>query len=140
MLAREEKLTEIARRLQEAAGENLQSIVLYGSAARGDYHAHKSDLNLLCILKSAKAADLSQEIPASGRLTLVHVQAERREQEAVGIMVQHGANNSRIPAGTELVHGTIVDSTVEDAKDTGRDVIIEQPLDRGSTENLPKRA
>src|SRR5437899_546900 len=47
----------------------------------------------------AKAADLSQEIPASGRLTLVHVQAERREQEAVGIMVQHGANNSRIPAG-----------------------------------------
>src|SRR5438445_12289259 len=60
MLAREEKLTEIVRRLQEAAGENLQSIVLYGSAARGDYHAHKSDLNLLCILKSAKASDLSR--------------------------------------------------------------------------------
>src|SRR5438034_5688345 len=60
MLAREEKLTEIARRLQEAAGENLQSIVLYGSGARGDYHAHKSDLNLLCILKSAKATDLSR--------------------------------------------------------------------------------
>src|SRR5258707_1850433 len=60
MLAREEKLTEIARRLQEAAGENLQSIVLYGSAARGDYHSHKSDLNLLCILKSAKASDLAR--------------------------------------------------------------------------------
>ena len=60
MLAREEKLTEIARRLQEAAGENLQSIVLYGSGARGDYHAHKSDLNLLCILKSTKATDLSR--------------------------------------------------------------------------------
>jgi len=42
MLAREEKLAEIVRRLQEAAGENLQSVVLYGSAARGDFHTHKS--------------------------------------------------------------------------------------------------
>jgi predicted nucleotidyltransferase len=60
MSAREEKLTEMVRRLQEAAGENLQSVVLYGSAARGDYHAHKSDLNLLCVLKSAKATELSR--------------------------------------------------------------------------------
>ena len=60
MLAREEKLTEIVRRLQEASGENLQSIVLYGSAARGDFHAYKSDLNLLCVLKSAKATELSR--------------------------------------------------------------------------------
>jgi hypothetical protein len=60
MLAREEKLTEIVRRLQEAAGDNLHSIVLYGSAARGDYHAHKSDLNLLCVLKSAKTTELSR--------------------------------------------------------------------------------
>jgi len=60
MLAREEKLTEIVRRLREAAGENLQSVVLYGSAARGDFHTHKSDLNLLCVLKSAKATELSR--------------------------------------------------------------------------------
>jgi predicted nucleotidyltransferase len=60
MLAREEKLTEIVRRLQEGSGENLQSIVLYGSAARGDFHANKSDLNLLCVLKSAKAAELAR--------------------------------------------------------------------------------
>ena len=60
MLAREEKLTEIVRRLQEAAGENLQSIVLYGSAARGDFHAHKSDLNLLCVLQSTRAAELAR--------------------------------------------------------------------------------
>src|SRR5216683_2284528 len=60
MPAREEKLTEVVRRLQEAAGENLRSVILYGSAARGDFHARKSDLNLLCILKSAKAVDLSR--------------------------------------------------------------------------------
>ena len=60
MLAREEKLTEIVRRLQEASGDNLQSIVLYGSTARGDFHASKSDLNLLCVLKSARAAELAR--------------------------------------------------------------------------------
>src|SRR5579862_3250152 len=60
MLPREEKLAEFTRRLREAAGDNLQSVVLYGSAARGDYHAQKSDLNLLCVLKSAKAAELSR--------------------------------------------------------------------------------
>src|SRR5262245_14158885 len=56
----EEKLAEITRRLQEAAGDNLQSIVLYGSAARGDFHERRSDLNLLCVLHSAKAADLAR--------------------------------------------------------------------------------
>lgn len=56
----EEKLAEFTRRLHEAAGDNLQSVVLYGSAARGDYHEHKSDLNLLCVLHSAKAADLAR--------------------------------------------------------------------------------
>lgn len=56
----EEKLAEFTRRLHEAAGDNLQSIVLYGSAARGDYHERRSDLNLLCVLHSAKAADLAR--------------------------------------------------------------------------------
>jgi len=46
--------------LQEAAGENLQSVVLYGSAARDDYHPHKSDLNLLCVLKSVRVTELSR--------------------------------------------------------------------------------
>jgi predicted nucleotidyltransferase len=56
----DEKLAEFTRRLHEAAGDNLQSIVLYGSAARGDYHERRSDLNLLCVLHSAKAADLAR--------------------------------------------------------------------------------
>lgn len=60
MLARDEKLIEIVRRLHEAAGENLESIILYGSAARGDYHSRKSDLNLLCVVKSASASELAR--------------------------------------------------------------------------------
>ena len=60
MIAHEEKLAEFTRRISEAAGDNLVSIILYGSAARGEYHTERSDLNLLCVLKSTKASDLSR--------------------------------------------------------------------------------
>jgi hypothetical protein len=39
---------------------------------------------------------------------LVHVLAEGREQDAVGILADCGANNADIPPGTLLVHGSIV--------------------------------
>ncbi len=39
---------------------------------------------------------------------LVHVLAEGREQDAVGILAACGANNADIPPGTMLVHGSIV--------------------------------
>ena len=39
---------------------------------------------------------------------LVHVLAEGREQDAVGLLADCGANNADIPPGTLLVHGSIV--------------------------------
>src|SRR5258708_13500709 len=60
MVGQEEKLSEVGGGLQEGGGDKLESIVLYGSAARGDFHAHKSDLNLLCVLKSAKVQELAR--------------------------------------------------------------------------------
>ena len=38
---------------------------------------------------------------------LVHVLAEGREQEAVAILVSHGANNADLPLGTDLSHGSL---------------------------------
>jgi predicted nucleotidyltransferase len=38
--------------LKEALGPRLRSVVLYGSAARGDYHHGTSDLNLILVLES----------------------------------------------------------------------------------------
>ncbi len=43
----EGKLQELVNRLKEACGENLVSVVLYGSAAREDFHEQYSDVNLL---------------------------------------------------------------------------------------------
>jgi len=44
----------------------------------------------------------------SGMRVLVHVLAQGREQEAVGILVSHGANNSDLPFGTDLSQGSII--------------------------------
>jgi hypothetical protein len=54
----EAKLKQIVDRLKSAAGDNLQAAVLYGSAVTGEFQAQHSDLNIVCILKRATAADL----------------------------------------------------------------------------------
>ena len=46
---------------------------------------------------------------------LVHVLAEGREQDAVGILADCGANNADIPPGTLLVHGSIVSAGEDSA-------------------------
>jgi len=56
----EAKLGELVKRLRDAAGDNLKAVVLYGSAVTGEYIAKHSDLNTLCILGAAGAAELEQ--------------------------------------------------------------------------------
>ena len=46
----DEHLTGLVTKLKQAAGPNLLSIILYGSAATEDFHPKHSDLNVLCIL------------------------------------------------------------------------------------------
>lgn len=60
----EGKLTELISRLKEAAGKNLESVILYGSAARGDFHPGTSDLNVMCTLVSMDLAELQMLTPA----------------------------------------------------------------------------
>jgi predicted nucleotidyltransferase len=50
-----DQFTEILKTL---CGENLQSVVLYGSAAAGDYSAKGSDYNLLIVLNDLQPAVL----------------------------------------------------------------------------------
>jgi hypothetical protein len=45
---------------------------------------------------------------AGGMCVLVQVLAEGREQEAVAILVSHGANNADLPLGTQLSHGSLI--------------------------------
>jgi hypothetical protein len=59
-MPRENDLSELLARLQEAAGENLQAVVLYGSAADREFHETHSDLNILCLLQSVSGAELAK--------------------------------------------------------------------------------
>jgi hypothetical protein len=60
MLSIEAKLTDLVSRMKEFAGENLESMILYGSAARGDFKEGHSDLNVLCVLRSVAARELTR--------------------------------------------------------------------------------
>jgi predicted nucleotidyltransferase len=50
--AMEQALNQLVDRLKEAAGENLHSVVLYGSAASGEFHQNFSDVNVLCLFQA----------------------------------------------------------------------------------------
>lgn len=53
-------LQEFAQRVAQAAGDNLQAIVLYGSAVTGEYRKNHSDLNVLCVLRRTGTEDLEK--------------------------------------------------------------------------------
>ncbi len=56
----DEQLQQLVQRLTEALGDDLLAVVLYGSAARGEYHEKHSDLNVLCILRQVGLGELER--------------------------------------------------------------------------------
>ncbi len=60
-------LQALTEGLLQALGPRLRSVVLYGSAARGDYHAAASDLNVILVLESLDPATLEALAPAVRR-------------------------------------------------------------------------
>ena len=61
----EKLISEFVERLRETAGANLMSVILYGSAAAGDYVPDYSDVNLLCVLGEASFATIEALGPAA---------------------------------------------------------------------------
>lgn len=59
-----ERATRLAKELARLYGPELASVVLYGSAARGEYRAGSSDLNLLVLLRDPSPAHLRRAAPA----------------------------------------------------------------------------
>jgi hypothetical protein len=60
MLSTDAKLTELVNRLKEFAVTNLECVILFGSAARGDFRPGHSDLNVACILNSLSVEELGR--------------------------------------------------------------------------------
>jgi hypothetical protein len=59
----ENKIGDFVGRLREAAGANLESVILFGSAVAGDFHPEFSNVNLFCVLRDASFAKLQVLAP-----------------------------------------------------------------------------
>jgi hypothetical protein len=62
---RTELTSEFVSRIRTAAGENVLSVILYGSAADGEFHPEYSDINLLCVVRDASFASLATISPVA---------------------------------------------------------------------------
>ncbi|MGA2979682.1 MAG: hypothetical protein ABSD76_08835 [Terriglobales bacterium] len=60
----EKLINEFVERIRGGAGKNLLAVILYGSAAAGDYVADHSDVNLLCVLSETSFAAIAALAPA----------------------------------------------------------------------------
>jgi predicted nucleotidyltransferase len=60
------RAAEFARKLQEIYGDDLRSVVLYGSAARNEYRPGISDLNILVILRELELDHLRRAAGITG--------------------------------------------------------------------------
>lgn len=61
----DQKVDEFVRRFRAAAGANLESIILYGSAATGEFQPKFSNLNLFCVLGDCSLVALEAVAPAA---------------------------------------------------------------------------
>ncbi len=114
MLLTEAKLTDLVSRMKEFAGENLESVILYGSAARGDFKEGHSDLNVLCVLRSVAARELTRVAPVvhwwckdqSEPAPLFFTAEELRSSADVfSIELLDMQENRRVLYGTDVVEG-----------------------------------
>lgn len=56
----EKDLAELVEGLKLAAGANLKAVILYGSAATGEFQPRHSDLNVMCVLGRLDGAELQK--------------------------------------------------------------------------------
>ena len=60
----EKQISDFVTQLQQAAGANLEGVILYGSAASGEYDPEYSNINLLAVLKDTALPKLLALAPA----------------------------------------------------------------------------
>jgi len=59
----EKQISELVERLKALAGENLNCIALFGSAASREFQAGFSDINIICIFRELSAPALARLAP-----------------------------------------------------------------------------
>jgi len=60
----EKTINDFIARLKTAAGANLESVILFGSAVAGDFHPEFSNVNLFCVVRDSSFGALQALSPA----------------------------------------------------------------------------
>src|ERR1700691_2282346 len=60
----EKKINDFVSRLRTAAGANLESVILFGSAVAGHFHPEFSNVNLFCVIRDSSFSALEALAPA----------------------------------------------------------------------------
>jgi hypothetical protein len=103
--------------LQRALGDELESIVLYGSIPRGEAREGVSDVNLLLLLRSAGLGTLARGAPAaqrwreeSGAVPLIFTPQEwRRSADVFPVEVADMKEHARVLSGTDPIGALTTD-------------------------------
>lgn len=61
----QDTIDEFVRRVREAGGSNVESVILFGSAAAGDFREGLSNVNLMCVLRDSSLKALQALSPAA---------------------------------------------------------------------------
>src|SRR6266851_5636125 len=61
----EKMINDFVSRLRTAAGANLESVILFGSAVAGDFHPEFSNVNLFCVIRDSSFAALQAVAPGA---------------------------------------------------------------------------
>lgn len=112
----EKLISDFVGRLRAAAGTNLRSVILYGSAAAGDYVPGYSDVNLLCVLGDTSFASIQALAAAVGwwakqkqRVPLLMGQEEfRRSADVFAVEFLDMKQNYRVLWGEDVLKELVV--------------------------------
>jgi hypothetical protein len=120
----EKLIADFVKRLQDAAGANLKSVILYGSAAAGGYVPDYSDVNLLCVLGEttfAAIADLSGVVEWwAGQKhrapLLMSVEELQRGADVFSIELLDMQSKYRVLAGEDVLKALVIPMTLHRAQ------------------------
>lgn len=113
----EKRLNQLVEKLKEAHGDALVSVILYGSAAAGDYQGAISDLNVFCVLerigleelkRSEKLVNWWRELGNPSPLLMSRAEVPR-STDCFPIEFHDMQDRRRLLYGEDVVAGVVID-------------------------------
>ncbi|MBI3683301.1 MAG: hypothetical protein HY235_23255 [Acidobacteria bacterium] len=115
----ERLLTQLTERLTGTFGTRLVSVILYGSAASGEYDGEFSDLNVLCVLSRVTTTELKDSEPVfrwwrqlgHPAPLLLSEEEVRSSTDCFAIEFHDIREHRKVLAGIDVIEGLEIDNS-----------------------------